>query len=129
MKKFIPSMMIILLIAGFALAKEYEVKKKAGDYQFEVAIDRNPPIVGTNTMNIVIKDGSGKAVTDAQVTVNYSMAAMPGMPPMNYNAKAELRGQKYQTALNLSMAGSWNITVKMARGDKSTTVRFTIDAR
>ena len=128
MKRFILFLMVILLAAGFAYAKEYEVKKKAGDYQFEVAIDRNPPIVGNNTMNIAIKDGSGKPVTDAQVAVNYSMAAMPGMPPMNYNANAELKGQKYQTTLNLAMAGSWSVAVKMTRGGKSTTMRFTVDA-
>ena len=129
MKKFILFLVVILLAAGVAFAKEYEVKKKTGDYQFEVAIDRNPPIVGSNIMNIGIKDGSGKPVTDAQVGVNYSMAAMPGMPPMNYNADAVLKGEKYQAALNLAMSGSWSIAIKMSRGGKSTTMRFTVDAR
>ncbi|MEK7789670.1 MAG: FixH family protein, partial [Planctomycetota bacterium] len=84
MKRLTVVTLILLLIAGIAYAKDYEVKKKAGEYDVVVKIDKNPPVVGDNNIEIEIKDASGKYVTDAKVRVEYSMPAMPGMPAMNY---------------------------------------------
>lgn len=120
---------IIFLVSGISYAKEYEVKKKAGEYEFEVKIDKNPPVVGDNNITIEIKDASKKYVTDAVVKVEYSMPPMPGMPAMNYKADAELKGNKYKAKMILSMAGSWNITVKMNRAGKPSKMKFVIDVR
>jgi len=129
MKRFAVFTFILLLIAGIAYAKDYEVKKKAGEYDVEVRIDRNPPIVGDNNITIEVKDVSGKHVTDAKVKVEYSMPAMPGMPAMNYKTNAELKGNEYKARMNLSMSGSWNIAVKVTRDGKTSTMRFTVDAK
>jgi len=120
---------VLLLVAGIAYAKDYEVKKKAGEYDVEVKIDRNPPVVGDNNVKIEIKDSSGKYVTDAKVVVDYGMPAMPGMPAMNYKADAELKGNEYKAKMNLSMSGSWNIAVKITRAGKTSTMKFTVDAK
>jgi hypothetical protein len=119
----------MLLCAGIALAKDYEVSKKAGEYNVEVKIDKNPPVVGDNTISIEVKDASGKYVTDAKVNVDYSMPAMPGMPPMNYKTGTELKGNAYKATMKLSMAGPWNIAVKVVRAGKTATAKFSIDAR
>jgi hypothetical protein len=129
MKKLVVFTLILLLIAGIAYAKDYEVKKKAGEYDVEVKIDKNPPVVGDNNIEIEVKDAAGKYVTDAKVKVEYSMPAMPGMPAMNYKADAELKGNEYKAKMNLSMSGAWNIAVKIIRGGKTTTVKFNVDAR
>ena len=129
MKKVTVFAMVFLLIAGIAYAKDYEVKKKAGQYNVEVKIDKNPPVVGDNNISIEIKDASGKYVTDAKVKVDYSMPAMPGMPAMNYKTDAELKGDEYKAKMNLSMSGSWNIAVKIAREGKTSAVKFTVDAK
>lgn len=129
MKKIISGMAIVLLLFGVAAAKDYEVKKKTGEYEFHVKIDKNPPVVGDNNIEVEIKDAAGKYVTDAKVRVEYSMPAMPGMPPMNYKTNAELKGDEYVATMNLSMSGPWNIAVKMKRGGKISTVKFNIDAR
>ncbi len=130
MKKWIGiTVSVILLITGIAYAKDYEAKKKAGDYDVEIKIDKNPPAVGENNVKIEIKDTSGKYVTDAKVTVEYSMPAMQGMPAMNYKADTKLEGYEYKAAMNLSMSGSWNITVKITRGEKTSKTRFSIDAQ
>ena len=121
--------MVFLLIAGIAYAKDYEVKKKAGQYDVEVKIDKNPPVVGNNNVSIEIKDESGKHVTDATVKVDYGMSAMPGMPAMNYKADAVLKGSQYKAVMNLSMSGPWNITVKTIRAGKTSSAKFSIDAR
>lgn len=121
--------LVLILAAGTVYAKEYEVKKKAGDYNVEIKIDRNPPIVGDNNLTVEIKDASGKQVTDAKVLIDYSMPPMPGMPPMNYKADAELKGSEYRAKMNLSMSGSWNIAVKVTRAGKTSTAKFTVDAK
>ena len=120
---------VLLLVAGIAYAKDYEVKKKAGEYDVEVKIDRNPPVVGDNHVKIEIKDSSGKYVSDAKVVIDYSMPAMPGMPAMNYKTDAELKGDEYKAKMNLSMSGSWNIAVKITRAGKTSTMKFTVDAK
>lgn len=129
MKKIAVIGLILLLVAGVAYAKNYEVKKKAGDYNVEVKIDKNPPVVGNNNIKIEIKDASGKYIIDAKVMVEYSMPAMPGMPPMNYKNEAVLSGNEYKAKMNLSMAGTWNIAIKITKGEKTSTVKFNVDAR
>jgi hypothetical protein len=127
MKRLMTMMVAILLITGIAYAKDYEVTKKAGEYNVIVKIDKNPPVVGDNNMKIDIKDASGKSVKDAKVKVEYSMPAMPGMPAMNYKTNAELKDNTYNTKINLSMTGPWNIAVKITKGGKKASMKFSID--
>lgn len=128
MKRLAVIVMALFFVAGIAYAKDYVVKKNAGEYQVEVKIDRNPPVVGENNVKIEVRDASGKYVADAKVKIEYSMPAMPGMPPMNYKADAEGKGDDYSAKMNLSMAGSWNITVKIIRGGKTSSMKFSVDA-
>jgi len=129
MKKLFLIGMAVLLSAGVVFAKDYEVKKKAGEFDVVVTIDRNPPVTGDNGVTVSVKDASGKLVKDAKVVVDYSMPAMPGMPAMNYKADAVQKGDEYKAVMNLSMAGSWNITVKISAGGKNGSMKFTIDAK
>ena len=129
MKRLAVVTLVILMVAGAAYAKDYEVSKKAGDYTVDVKIDKNPPSQGKNNMEIAVKDRAGKPVTDAKVLVEYVMPPMPGMAPMNYKADAALKGETYRATMDLSMAGPWNVSVKITRADKTQTVRFTIDAK
>ena len=129
MKRLSVVTLILLLIAGIAYAKDYEVKKKVGEYDVEIKIDKNPPVVGDNNIEIEIKDSSGKYVTDAKVKVEYTMPAMPGMPAMNYKTKTDLKDNKYNAKMTLSMSGSWNIAVKITRDKKTSKVTFSVDAQ
>jgi hypothetical protein len=128
MKKIIVMILAVLFISGVVYAKDYEVKKKAGNYNVEVKIDKNPPVVGDNNMKIEIKDASGKYIKDAKVKVEYSMPAMPGMPAMSYKTDAELKGDEYKAKMNLSMSGSWSIVVKITRDGKTASMKFGVDA-
>ena len=129
MKRLAVFTLILLFLAGIAYAKDYEVTKKAGEYNATVKIDKNPPVVGDNNVSIEIKDASGHHVRDAKVIVDYSMPAMSGMPAMHYKADAELKGDAYKAKMNLSMSGSWNIAVKITREGKTSTMEFTMDAK
>lgn len=129
MKRLAVVTLILLLIAGIAYAKDYEVTKKAGEYNVGVKIDKNPPIVGDNNVKIEIKDTSGKYITDAKVVFEYSMPPMPGMPAAHYKTDAELKGNEYKTTMKPSMSGSWNVAVKITRAGKTSTMKFTVDAK
>jgi len=129
MKKLVVFTMVLLLTTGAAYAKGYEVQKKAGEYDVTVTIDKNPPVTGDNGVSIAVKDATGKMVKDAQVKVEYSMPAMMGMPAMNYKADAVLQGDEYKASMGLSMSGSWNIAIKITKAGKTSTLKFTVDAK
>jgi hypothetical protein len=129
MKRLAIFAVVLFLIAGVVYAKDYEVNKKAGDYNVLIKIDKNPPIAGENNLEIAITDASGKAVTDAKVLFNYSMPAMAGMPAANYKVDAELKGTVYKAKVSYSMSGSWNNEVRITQGGKTVSARFTIDAK
>jgi len=121
-------MALHLAMAGAVYAGGFEVQKKAGDYNVVVRIDKNPPVVGNNNMEIEVRDSSGKSVPNAKIRVDYSMPAMSGMPAMNYKTDAALTGGKYAAVLNIPMSGSWSVRVKITIGGKSSTVKFNVGA-
>jgi hypothetical protein len=118
-----------LMACGLALAKDYELTKKAGDYSVQIKIDKNPPVTGKNNISVGIKDGAGKYVTDATVAIDYVMPAMPGMPAMNYKSDSMLHGNMYHAVVDFSMSGSWSVTVKIARGGKTQAVKLNVDVK
>lgn len=121
-------MVIVIVFAGFACSKNYEIKKKAGDLDVSIMMDKNPPTTGKNEVTIRISDKSGKPVKDAQVTMDYSMPAISGMPAINYSAKASLQGNAYKAIVDYSMPGPWNNEVVIVR-DETNSVIFTIDVK
>lgn len=120
---------IALLLTAVVVSTAGAITKKAGDYTVDVTMDKNPPIAGKNNVDIAVKDKMGVAVTDARVTVEYSMPAMPGMPAMNYKSDAEMRDGIYKAAITPSMGGSWNVAIKLSRAGKTYTTRLTIDVK
>ncbi len=127
-KRLLIATLIVLLTTGLAFAKAYEVNKKAGDYTVNIKMDKNPPSVGMNNMEIAIADKGGKPVKDAKVLVDYGMAAMPGMPAMAYKADAISHGDQYHAALNISMKGPWYVNIKITSQGKTVSTKFTFDA-
>ena len=127
MKKIILVSMLILMMAGIAYAKDFEITKKAGPYTVVVKIDKNPPVMGDNGITITIKDAEGKAVKDAKVAFDYEMPAMPGMPAMAYKGQPQLKGDSYAGTINFSMGGSWTVKIKITRSGKTDSLKFTVD--
>jgi hypothetical protein len=80
-----------------------------------------PPTTGSNTFEVTLKDGSGKVVTDADVALQFYMAAMPAMkmPEMrNTVALKHTKNGVYSGSGNVMMAGSWDVTVSVKRDGK-----------
>jgi len=119
----------MIFMVGTAFAGEYTVQKKAGDYTVDIRMDKNPPVVGANQVEVAVKDKAGTAVTDAKVQVIASMPAMPGMPAMENKADAKIDGGKYKAKIDLSMGGSWNMSVRITQDGKTAIAKWTVDAR
>ena len=129
MKKSLVSLLVLFLVVGTAFAKGYEVKRMVGEYQAEVRMDRNPPSLGDNNIEIEIKDTGGKPLKEARVLVNYYMPPMPRMVPMNYTTDAKLKGEKYRAKMNFIMSGPWIIAIKISHAGKISTAKFNVDAQ
>jgi hypothetical protein len=110
-------------------ASDYRVRKSGQSLIFDIAINRNPPVLGENEIRIEIKDPQGNLVLGAEVLVNYYMPPMPRMPPMNYTVPAPLKDGAYRAVMNLVMVGPWNIVIRAKNEEKRTQLVFPIDVR
>jgi hypothetical protein len=113
--------------AGNARAANLVDSKKAGDLVVSITIDRNPPIIGINNLEIEIRGADGREVTDAKVLVNYYMPPMPRMAPMNYKVDAPYKSGKYRVAMNFIMEGPWYVVVKISHLGKLTSAKFNVN--
>lgn len=81
----------------------------------------SPPKTGENTFEVMVKDASGKPVTDAEVTAMFFMAAMPAMKMPEMKNTVTLKHQKegtYSGTGQVMMAGKWDVTVMVKRAGK-----------
>lgn len=118
---------LMVMVAGAVYAGSLEVTKKAGANTVTVTLRSDPPAAGVNPVTVSVRDAAGKPVTTAAVVVEYGMPGMPGMPPMSYKEPLAPAGQVYKGNLNFSMAGPWQVTVKVRQGGKTNAVKFSTD--
>ena len=127
LKKFSYVMYITLLILVFSVScqKKEAFKKELKSDGYKVVItSEQPPHVGINNWKIEIFDENGKAITDGKVSVNGYMPPMPGMPEMSFDYPVKKEGSYYISEVNLSMSGTWQITIKLETGDKIIPFKF-----
>ena len=104
------------------------VEKKVGDLTLTLSTQPEKTKAGENTLRLKITDKSGKPVTDAQVTFQYTMA-MPGMVLSKAEAKHSKDGV-YESKANFGMAGQWDVTVSVRRpGQKEIQEKFKLTAQ
>jgi Cu(I)/Ag(I) efflux system membrane fusion protein len=108
-------------------AKSGPMEKKAGDLTLTLSTQPEKTKAGENTLRLKITDKSGKPVTDAQVSFQYTMN-MPGMVLSKAEAKHANNGF-YETKANFGMAGQWDVTVIVRRlGQKDLQEKFMVVA-
>jgi membrane fusion protein, copper/silver efflux system len=102
-------------------------EKITGDLRLRMSTEPEPAKVGENRLRIEVKDTRGQPVTDATLTLEYSID-MPGM--MIEKAQAShAGGGVYEAKLRLAMAGPWGVTVSIQRpGQAEVRERFTVNA-
>jgi hypothetical protein len=76
---------------------------------------------GENDLEVTVRDAQGAAVTDADVSVQFYMAAMPSMnmPAMRGNTKLVASGDgRYRGTTDVQMIGRWDVTITVARAGR-----------
>lgn len=93
----------------------------------------DPPHMGDNDLEVIVKDSQGQAVTDAVVEVTFFMPAMPsmGMPAMRSAATLIHGGAgMYRATGKVLSPGRWDVTVAVMRsGQRVGTKKFSIVAQ
>jgi hypothetical protein len=132
MKRFslvtVAAIMTFLLAVGISWG--YETQKTTGGVTVTLSAGSYPLVKGDNDLSVKVTDGSGKAVTDAKISVRFFMPPMPGMAPMSSKPEAILKGDVYRFTANPAMEGTWKAEIAVARPGKSAvTATFNLDAR
>jgi hypothetical protein len=131
MHKIVPLIAVLLAVMfPTSCSKGYQAQKYAGDLEITLRADRYPLVKGKNAMTVQVADKAGRLVTDTAVTVKYSMQAMPGMAPMEFNVVPEVRGKSYAFEADIPMEGGWKIDVTVVQpGKPPLSTSYTLDAR
>lgn len=110
---------------GTQTAQAQPTKKKVGSLTVKVSTAPESAKLGENTLHIQVKDDASHPITDAVVTLEYTMD-MPGMLIDKAEAKHTGEGV-YKAPVRFTMAGPWGVTVSISRpGQAEARERFTI---
>jgi uncharacterized GH25 family protein len=108
---------LALTASGVVLAQAAAAQKSTVDIM--LTSKPSPPKTGENTFEVMVKDASGKPITDAEVSAEFFMAKMGNMPEMkNTVALKHQKEGRYAGTGQVMMAGKWDVTVKVKRGGK-----------
>ena len=89
-----------------------------GNVEITLTSQPDPPKMSETTFEAMVMQG-GQPVTDADVSVELFMAAMPSMkmPEMKNSIPLKHEGNgRYRGTGNVMMAGNWDATVSVKRG-------------
>ena len=104
-----------------------------GGIAITLASDPNPPKSGDISFAVTVKQADGSPITDGTVKAVFSMPAMPSMNMPAMKSEATLvheDGGTYRGPGQLSMAGTWDVTVSVSRnGEEVGNRRFSVVAK
>lgn len=113
---FLKRSLLIALCACFVIVQACRQQQgKTPDLTFAHHISPQPPRVGKVTITLNVKETSSAPVAGAHLALEGNMSHA-GMVPAFAEAK-ELEPGRYQSVMELSMAGDWNITVHVTLSD------------
>ena len=90
--------------------------------QIDFSTEPSPPRNGSNTVRVKVTDADGKPATGAQVKATFFMPAMPAMGMAAEHAAAMLAEKgsgSYEGTVQLSTAGTWQVSVTVQRGGQT----------
>jgi hypothetical protein len=97
----------------------------AGNAEITLTTQPDPPKMGETTFEAIVMMG-GQPVTDADVSVELFMPAMPSMNMAEMRNSFPLKhegGGRYRGAGNVMMAGAWDATVSVKQDGKEVGTR------
>jgi hypothetical protein len=113
---FLKRSLLIALCVCFVFVEGCRQQQgKSPDLTFAHEISPEPPRVGKVTITVNIKDASSAPVSAAHLNLEGTMSHA-GMAPVFAEARETGPG-RYQSSIELSMAGDWNVTVHVTLSD------------
>lgn len=110
---------LIALVVWLALAQACTQRSEPSlNLTFAYEVSPLPARVGPTTITLKMTDASGKAVTGARVKLEGNMTH-PGMAPVFADAR-ETQPGRYQSIIELSMAGDWYVLAHVTLPDGRT---------
>jgi hypothetical protein len=110
---------------GAQSAQEKPTEKKVGALTVTVSTGTESAKLGDNTLRVQVKDKADRPVTDATVSLEYTMD-MPGMMIGKADAKHVSDGV-YEAPVRFVMTGPWGVTISVQRpGQTEARERFTV---
>jgi Cu(I)/Ag(I) efflux system membrane fusion protein/cobalt-zinc-cadmium efflux system membrane fusion protein len=104
----------------------------ATQMQIDLSTQPSPPQKGANRVRVKLTGTDGKPVTGAQVSVTFTIPAMPAMGMAAQHAAATLTEKgsgDYAGAVQLPSGGTWATTVTVQRGGRTlATKQLSLDA-
>jgi hypothetical protein len=99
--------------------------QKVGNLNVALALTPYPPVGWQDgSFDVTLTDAQGQAITDAKITLDLTMPAMP-MPPNSFEAQPSGSGLYHATGM-LTMRGLWKIEVIIERGGQKQSVFFEV---
>lgn len=118
---------------GGADAQVLQAGDSSDDLTITLASTPDPLEAGDNDLEVTVTGPDGAPVTDATVNMVFSMPAMPSMnmPAMRSDAMLQHDADgRYRGTGQLSMGGTWNVTLTVQRGSEQLgTRRLSVVAR
>lgn len=126
MKNIFKIVIVTMMTLGLLNAEPIEQNGEKNGY--EIKLTSNKPLTtGENNLFVELSK-EGSSVSDAKVKIKVFMPEMPGMPYMEYEAKAKFVDGKYKMGVNFSMGGTWQYHLKFKSKDgKVHTVRGSVN--
>lgn len=111
--------------ANSAALPENTAAQTVGGLTISLALSPYPPLSFQQAkFDVTVKDETGQAVTDAVISLDLTMPAMP--MPVNVVDAAHSENGLYQGAGRFTMRGLWRIEVIVERGAEKTSAFFDV---
>ncbi len=115
MKRILLIFVCMFFVAGTLHAKDFKVVKTVKDLKVIVTMDSNPPAKGANDISITLLDQNGKALTDADVVVDYNVPFNDNTPPISFEKKTKLNGKDFTATAFLTRTGPWDFKIRIKK--------------
>lgn len=119
---------VAILALTLGLLNAEPVFQEGSKNGYDVVLKSDKTLVMGDNDIFVTLSKDGKVITDAKVKIKFFMPEMPGMPYMEYKAKAKLVDGSYKMMVNFAMGGTWQYHLKFKSKDgKIHTVRGSVN--
>lgn len=106
---------LVALCVWLALVQSCRHQGESLNLTLAHEVSPQPPRVGQVTITLKLTDASGTGITGARITLEGNMTHA-GMVPVFADARETVPG-RYQSNMELSMAGDWHVLVHVTLPD------------